>query len=486
MIIRSGEDLPKVITDFTSKCSQRFAPAANKVNYIKLRFACKSDPHRFTSDQDLSTIQWWFDSKMVECRPTTKAKEAVEVTPKCYKECIQKAPTSVAVGEFLMMTSAMSETDHLDKAISAALNTVADLQGRPHPEAKGKFATSSFVKHDSKQGTFRWPNTPQRTYRYECATEDAEFVAPLLNKLFNKATSVFTRPGLHDIRFLAVDRFRSNSATINANFTAHMAQKHKNFIACHGECIYVTHIMDLYKEIIHDGKPMDLKTFCLSLTFPLVPPTDGRGNQVCVDANGNILLDRNGQPRAPERLVTDCCRNFLRGSSTSHEHIYMVPKNRYELGKTVIDNLPAFVNLYFGYLPEGWFFETAEAIVNRITFIKDPETQLWTGEWTSEADEEAQALIMEDMGMGMTMIIEDLHLVDNYQAPQMPLLRPGDNMSTGTGKSDFDLGDRPALPDDDDSTIASTDSTPTQQQAGSEPPAADGGAGHSVTGASVN
>jgi len=232
----------------------------------------------------------------------------------------------------------------------------------------------------------------------------------------------------------------------------------------------------------------------------LVPPKDQHGNQVCLDENGKVLLDREGFPKEPERLITNCCRNLLRGREDSpSDHCFIAPKNRHSLAKSVIDNLPAFVHLYLNHLPDGWFHETAKMIVQRITFYTD-EAGDWHGEWTSEADKEAKALIMEDMGMGMSAIIEDLHLVDDFQAPQMPLMRPGDNMSTGTGKDDFSLNDRPTLPDnddtstiasndadevDDDSTMASADSQ-TQQPAGSVPLAADGSAGHSVTGATVD
>ena len=279
-----------------------------------------------------------------------------------------------------------------------------------------------------------------------------------------------------------------------------MAQKHKDFIECQGDCIFVSHIKDLYKPIIHKGEELDLKKFVLSLTFPLVPPKDEHGNQVCLDENGEVLLDRDGFPKLPERLITDCCRNMLRGKDSSSDHCFIAPKNRHSLAKSVIDNLPAFVYFYLGQLPDGWFHETAKVIVKRITFYTDEDGD-WHGDWTSEADDEAKALIMEDMGMGMSAIIEDLHLVDDFQAPQMPLLRPGDNMSTGTGVDDFSLNDRPTLPadDDDNSTIASDDAvddidgptsastgSQTQQPAGSVPLAADGSAGHSVTGAAVN
>ena len=82
------------------------------------------------------------------------------------------------------------------------------------------------AKNSSRKGTFLWPNLPNRTLVVKAASDDAEFIATLLYRLFNKVPTAFHCPGKNNFRFIPQDKFWGISATLNNTFTAIMAQKH--------------------------------------------------------------------------------------------------------------------------------------------------------------------------------------------------------------------------------------------------------------------
>ena len=103
---------------------------------------------------------------------------------------------------------------------------------RDKPKITLETGFSLMAKPDSRKGTFKWPNLANRTLVISAASADAEFVVKILYKLFNKAPSVFHRPGLNDWRIILKDRFRGISATMNSTYTPIMGQKHKAFVSC--------------------------------------------------------------------------------------------------------------------------------------------------------------------------------------------------------------------------------------------------------------
>ena len=111
---------------------------------------------------------------------------------------------------------------------------------------------------------------------------------------------------------------------------------------------------------------------------------------------------------------------------------FLTCKDRSKLIVLVVAILPALVNLHYGQCPKGWFHPHAQNVINDVTMDFDEETEEWTGTWTTKADEDMEALLSEDYGMGLTHVqFDNLALLDE-QPIRMALQYPGDHQSAGT------------------------------------------------------
>ena len=81
---------------------------------------------------------------------------------------------------------------------------------------------------------------------------------------------------------------------MNDTYTAIMAQKHKDFVACAAEPITNGLILDLDATAYIDGEKVTLKELLLCLTYPLNPTHNEQGTPIAIDEDSKVLLDTKG------------------------------------------------------------------------------------------------------------------------------------------------------------------------------------------------
>jgi hypothetical protein len=214
----------------------------------------------------------------------------------------------------------------------------------------------------------------------------------------------------------------------------------------------------------------------LALTFPLVPEIDTiTGSPFYCDDNGKKVRDKAGNLKAPEPLFHTMERNY-NSSDNQNEFLFLTWENRESLAKSVIKILPALVFLALGELPDRWFREKqADRIIDQVTFLTDPDTGEWTGDWITDADTANAAMVTEDMPGMSSVQIENLAaiLAEAEEARTDTMAFNTDDMSGGTsvGSEVFqaELGiARPNL--EGSPSTAETNPTPTTTQAPSTAP----------------
>ena len=297
---------------------------------------------------------------------------------------------------------------------------------------------------------------------------------------------------------MPIQGVRLQSDIKGAQHRALLGEKQVSWFKELAPTIRTSHIRDADTPVSTHGRPTTLRQVILALTYPLVPPTHKTtGEQIVVLPDGTIKLNKDGVTFAkPEPLF----HTVERMQGDTNEHAFITWRDREAKGKGVAAILPAIVSLLCGKVPKEWFHKNADQIVKQVIFEFDEDSGEWTGNWTTKADEEIEAMVLES-----TPGLNDVH-IDNIQMllqsskekkDQQKQTHQNDEMSANASVNSavFNAAfGRPQLPNGDDSTVASeattsgdttTENESTQQQGqGSEPPDASGEAGHSsaVTG----
>jgi hypothetical protein len=184
---------------------------------------------------------------------------------------------------------------------------------------------------------------------------------------------------------------------------------------------------------------MTLRSFSHKLTNPIVPHKDEFGNPVLLDSEGKIMLYPDGTKCAPERLIHGMEKCHWKGPENSDQWTITFTKANANLAVATIRILPALCLLFLGQIPPKWFHARAERIGEQVTFEMDEDTKQFTGKWTTKADEEMKALVLQ-RSHGLPQIqLENLELLAS-QPIRMVLDRPSDHMSAGTS-----VGSSPGL-----------------------------------------
>ena len=85
-----------------------------------------------------------------------------------------------------------------------------------------------------------------------------------------------------------------------------------------------------------------------------------------------------------------------------------------------------------GELPDLWFYIHAQYVVPQVTFEVDEDTGEWTGNWTTQADQESNELLFEDLPGMEGFTIENLDEMLGSASETRPSMDLQDAASVGT------------------------------------------------------
>ena len=170
----------------------------------------------------------------------------------------------------------------------------------------------------------------------------------------------------------------------------------------------------------------------MSLTYPLVPPRHPvTGQPIILTEDGHIKMTRDGsRPATPEPMFHGVEMGQRAGDESNCD--FVSHRDRMEIAASVARIIPALVQFKFGELPDLWFYVHAQYVVPQVTFEVDEDTGEWTGNWTTQADQESNELLFEDLPGMEGFTIENLDEMLGSASETRPSMDLQDAASVGT------------------------------------------------------